>query len=306
MTAPRVAIAPAGARQFLHDAVEAGGGTVVDVGDADALVWAIPTGAAELDEVLATHPALRWVQLPWAGIEPVVHVVRAHRDRVWTCGKGVYAEEVAEHALALALAGMRGLGTYARARSWLGQLGINLLAAPVTIVGGGGITESLLRLLGPFGCDITVVRRHPVPMAGAANVVPASELDDALARAQLAVLALALTPETEGLIDRRRLALLPPGAWLVNVARGKHVLTGDLVDALRDGQLGGAGLDVTEPEPLPDGHPLWDLPNVIITPHTANTFEMAMPVLARRVTENVRRWRAGEPLIGLVDADLGY
>ena len=124
-----------------------------------------------------------WVQLPWAGIEPYVDVVRAHAERTWTCGKGVYAEPVAEHALALALAGLRHLGPYAGARAWGRQAGTNLLGARVTILGGGGITESLLRLLGPFGCDVTVVRRTPAPMAGAARVVGEDGLDDALAGA---------------------------------------------------------------------------------------------------------------------------
>ncbi|MFP4513514.1 MAG: NAD(P)-dependent oxidoreductase, partial [Acidimicrobiales bacterium] len=95
-------------------------------------------------------------------------------------------------------------------------------------------------------------------------------------------------------------------AWLVNVARGRHVVTDDLVAALRDGAIGGAGLDVTDPEPLPPEHPLWSLPNVLITPHVGNTPEMGVPLLAARVTENVRRFAAGEDLLGIVDVDLGY
>jgi phosphoglycerate dehydrogenase-like enzyme len=95
-------------------------------------------------------------------------------------------------------------------------------------------------------------------------------------------------------------------AWLVNVARGRHVVTDDLVKALQAGEIGGAGLDVTEPEPLPEGHPLWSLPNCIITPHVGNTPEMAKPLLAERITANVRRWAQGEPLIGPVDRALGY
>jgi phosphoglycerate dehydrogenase-like enzyme len=233
-------------------------------------------------------------------------VIRAHADRTWTCGKGVYAEPVAEHALALALAGLRGLGHYARAMSWTGQRGHNLLGARVTIVGGGGIAESLLRLLGPFGCDVTVVRRNSRAMAGATRVVGDDQLDDALTGAELVVLALPLLPGTVGLIDRRRLELLAPDACVVNVARGQHVVTADLVGALGDGTLGSAGLDVTDPEPLPDGHPLWALPNAIVTPHTANTYEMALPLLGVRITDNVRRWIAGEPLVGSVDPVAGY
>ena len=94
--------------------------------------------------------------------------------------------------------------------------------------------------------------------------------------------------------------------WLVNVARGKHIVTDELVEALRGGVIGGAGLDVTDPKPLPDDHPLWSVPNCIITPHVANTPKMALPLLAARITENVRRWASSEPLIGLVDPSLGY
>ena len=95
-------------------------------------------------------------------------------------------------------------------------------------------------------------------------------------------------------------------AWLVNVARGRHIVTDDLVEALRDGVIGGAALDVTDPEPLPADHPLWSLPNCIITPHVGNTPEMARPLLAERVTANVRRFAQGAELIGLVDTELGY
>jgi phosphoglycerate dehydrogenase-like enzyme len=136
--------------------------------------------------------------------------------------------------------------------------------------------------------------------------VTPDELDAVILGADALVLALALTPDTDGLVDRRRLDLLAEDAWLVNVARGRHVVTDDLVAALRDGSLGGAGLDVTEPEPLPDGHPLWRLPNVLLTPHVGDTPEMAVPLLGTRVRENVRRWAAGEPLLGPVDPVAGY
>jgi phosphoglycerate dehydrogenase-like enzyme len=301
-----IALAPDGTREWLGPAVEQGGGVVVPAAQADGLVWTDPADPEGLGALLDAHRQISWVQLPWAGIEPYVDVVRAHGDRTWTCGKGVYAEPVAEHALALALAGLRHLGTYAAARTWSRQAGTNLLGAPVVIVGGGGITESLLRLLGPFGCEVTVVRRTPAPMEGAARVVDEAALDDVLRGARLLVLALALTPATEGLLDRRRLELLPPDAWVVNVARGAHIVTDDLVAVLAEGRIGGAALDVTDPEPLPDGHPLWDEPRCIITPHTANTYEMAIPLLTERVRENVRRRLAGEALLGPVDPEAGY
>jgi hypothetical protein len=107
-------------------------------------------------------------------------------------------------------------------------------------------------------------------------------------------------------VDAAALHAMEEHAWLVNVGRGGHVVTDDLVAALRDGTIAGAGLDVTHPEPLPDGHPLWELPNCIITPHTANTLDMVVPQLTERIRENVRRFGAGEPLVGLVDPELGY
>jgi phosphoglycerate dehydrogenase-like enzyme len=302
----RIAVLPAGVQQHLADAVTAGGGALVDADEAVALVWAEAAAAKRLAEVLDEHPGLRWVQLPWAGVEPYVDVIRAHADRIWTCGKGVYAEPVAEHALALVLAGLRGLDRYARATTWTAPRGRNLFGARVTIVGGGGIAAALLPLLQPFRCDVTVVRATPRPMAGADAVVGADRLDEALTGAEVVVLALPLLPASVGLVDRRRLALLAPGACLVNVARGQHVVTEDLVEALRDGTLGSAGLDVTDPEPLPGEHPLWTLPNAIVTPHVGNTPEMGRPLLSLRVTDNVRRWIAGDPLVGLVDPVAGY
>jgi phosphoglycerate dehydrogenase-like enzyme len=288
----------------LADAIVAGGGVVAPLAKAEGLVWASPTDPTQLERVLDDAPNIRWVQLPYAGIERFVHLV--DDDRIWTCGKGIYAEPVAELALTLALAGMRGIGTYARAERWEKPRGKNLLDATVTILGGGGITESLLRLLKPFDCHVTVVRNRVQDMDGADVVVESDRLVDALSGADLVVLALALTPDTEGIISESELALMEPHAWLVNVARGKHIVTADLVDALRDGVIGGAGLDVTDPEPLPEGHPLWSMPNCIITPHVGNTPDMAMPLLSERITANVKRFAHDEPLIGPVYNDLGY
>jgi len=301
-----VALAPAGARGWLADAIAAGGGELVEPDRADVLVWAVPDDAGALGATLEAHPGIRWVQLPWAGIEQQVDVVRAHPDRTWTCGKGVYAEPVAELALTLLLAGLRGLGVYGRATTWSAPLGTNLRGRRVVVAGGGGITESLLRLLVPFACDVTVVRRRPALMPGASRVVGSDELDAAIEGADALVLALALTPATEGLVDRRRLDRMADHGWLVNVARGRHVVTDDLVAALREGAIGGAGLDVTDPEPLPDGHPLWTMPNVLVTPHVGNTPAMAVPLLSGRIAANLRRWAAGEPLLGPVDVTLGY
>jgi phosphoglycerate dehydrogenase-like enzyme len=312
VSSPRCAVLPdddtdearTASLEALRQAVRDGGGTPTDIADADCVVWTDAREAGGLRSLLDTNPQVRWVQLPWAGIEPFVDVL--DHDRLWTCGKGVYAEPVAEHALALALAGMRGIGRYARSTTWSGPVGRNLLGGRVTILGGGEITASLVRLLRPWGAHLTVVRRHPRPMDGVADVVGQDGLLPALDRSDVVVLALALTPETERIVDAEALATMPDHAWLVNVARGQHVDTDALVDALRAGTLGGAALDVTDPEPLPDGHPLWSLPNVIVTPHVGNTPEMGRVLLAARVRDNVQRFAEGRPLLGPVDVELGY
>ena len=306
---PQVAVAPEPAAPWVVQAVVDGGGEIVAPAEAEALVWTSPRGTTDLQEVLAAMPAIRWVQLPWAGVEEfaAAGVFAAAPDVAWTCGKGVYAEPVAEHALALATAGLRHLPDRIRATSWGAQAGLSLYDARVTILGAGGITRCLVDLLTPMRTEVTVVRRDAGrPFDGAARTIGLDRLHDALPDADVVFLALALTAETERVIGAAELAAMAPHAWLVNVARGRHVDTDALVDALRNGTIGGAGLDVTDPEPLPDGHPLWALPNVIITPHTANTQEMAKPLLSARIRENVRRFAVGEPLIGPVDAERGY
>ncbi len=284
----------------------AGGGTVVDPPDAVGVVWTHPTDAEGLRRLLDDHPALEWVQLPWAGVEPYAEVITANGRLTWSCAKGTYREPVAEHAVALLLAGFRQLHHFSRLDTWTGDGGRSLFDRRVTILGGGGIAASVIDLLRPFRLTITVVRNTPIPMDGVQDVVGPGQLHDAIGGADAVILALPLLPETRGLIGAEELALLAPGAWVVNVARGAHVDTDALVVALESGHLGGAALDVTDPEPLPDGHPLWSDPRVIITPHTANTAAMARPLLAARITENVQRFARGRELEGLVSSHLGY
>jgi phosphoglycerate dehydrogenase-like enzyme len=306
VTAPRVAVGPA-PRESACRAIRAGGGepTGVDAA-ADALVWLDPADLDGLREALAVACSARWIQLPVAGVERMATAGVLDPGRTWTSAKGAYAEPVAEHALALALAGLRQLRQRLTARSWGEPAGESLYDEPVTILGGGGIAASLLELLAPFRAAATVVRRSDDPVPGAARTLPQARLHEALAGARVAFLALALTPGTERIIGSAELAAMRPDSWLVNVARGRHVDTDALVAALRGGAIGGAALDVTDPEPLPDGHPLWQLENCIITPHTADTPEMVERLLARRIQENVARFAAGEPLIGLVDPAAGY
>jgi phosphoglycerate dehydrogenase-like enzyme len=301
-----VAVAPEKAA-WAVDAVRQGGGEPVDLDqDPVGLVWTAPGAVEELRAVLRAHPKISWVQLPMAGVERMAEAGVFDHQRQWTSAKGSYAEPVAEHALALLLAGLRHLPERARAHSWGEPAAQTLFDQPVTVVGGGGITLALIRLLEPFRTQVTVVRRSAEPVPGATRTITTEHLHEALAGAQAVVLTLALTPQTRGLIGQEELKLMDQRAWLVNVARGGLIDTEALVGALHSGQIGGAALDVTDPEPLPDGHPLWDLPNCLITPHTADTEQMTEPLLAARITENVKRLISGQELAGRVDPDLGY
>jgi phosphoglycerate dehydrogenase-like enzyme len=284
---------------------DAGGVPAAADAPADALVWLDPADPQGM-RVAADKTGARWVQLPNAGIENFAAAGVLDPATVWTCAKGAYAEPVAEHALMLALAGLRSLPERITARSWGEPAAVSLYDERVTILGGGGITASLLPLLAPFRVEATVVRRSGTAVPGAARTLPTERLAEALPDALVVFVALALTPETVHIIGARELAAMRPGSWLINVARGRHVETGALLAALDSGPIAGAGVDVTDPEPLPDGHPLWSRPNCIITPHTADTWEMIMPLLAERVRVNVAHFAAGEPLEGGVDLAAGY
>ncbi|HTV11403.1 MAG TPA: D-isomer specific 2-hydroxyacid dehydrogenase family protein [Acidimicrobiales bacterium] len=305
---PRILVGPT-PDEVLAGAVRAGGGVIVDGGDVDALVWH-SFHMKDVAEMLAAHPGAKWVQLPMAGVESVVESGVMADPRwagvTWTCAKGSYAKPVAEHALALGLAGLRNFVERARASHWGPPAGTSLYGADVVVLGGGGIARELLSLLAPFQVRATVLRRNSIPVMGAARTVGMGELHSALPAALVVFVALALTPETTGIIGKTELALMGSESWLVNVARGRHVRTADLVEALSARTIGGAALDVTDPEPLPSGHPLWAFPNCLITPHTADTEEMTRPLLALRVRENVELFAAGLPLVGTVDPVAGY
>ncbi|MEA2291993.1 MAG: hypothetical protein QOF17_1013 [Solirubrobacteraceae bacterium] len=303
MPQPVIALHPGHDPHFAA-AVEAGGGRVGGLESAQALVLWQPDLAPKPD-VPALPPGVRWVQLPAAGVEHWLG--RMPDGPVYTSAAGAFAMPVAEHALALMLAGARSLADCARAERWDGAIPARSLeGTTVAIVGAGGIGRALIGLLAPFGVRVLAVTRRGRPVEGAAVTVAADRLDEVLPAADHVVLAAPGTPGTRHQFDAERLARLKPGAWLVNVGRGSLVDTGALVAALESGPLGGAGLDVTDPEPLPDGHPLWRHERVLITPHVASTLEGERRHYAVRVRENVARFAAGEPLLGVVDRDAGY
>lgn len=288
------------------DAIRRGGGVLVPLADAEALVWFDPHQPEVLRDALASAPNVRWVQLPWAGVEPMAAAGMFNDGRIWTCGKGVYGAAVAEHALALTLAGLGRLPELIRATSWSEIRGRSLFDANVTILGAGGIARDFMQLIAPFRCNVIVVRRSNTPMPGATRTLVLADLHEAVAEADVVLVALSLTPETTGIIDSKVFAGMRRTAWLVNVGRGRHVVTDDLVRALDERSIGGAALNVTDPEPLPDAHALWGRDNCIVTPHAPGPLYLGDNELYRRITTNLRKWANDEPLDGQVDPVAGY
>ncbi|MCW2876470.1 MAG: D-isomer specific 2-hydroxyacid dehydrogenase family protein [Sphaerisporangium sp.] len=293
-------------RAALEEAVRSGGGSVVPLAEADGLLWLVPGHPERLQQTLDDHPRVRWVQFPWAGVEKFAASGVFHHPAVFTCAKGSFAGQVGEHALLLTLACLRNVARQARTPRWTPMPPRSLHGRSVTILGAGGIAEELVRLLRPFDCHIKVIRRRPDKVEGANETLPRSALAAALPGTDVLVLALALTAETAHIVGAAELARLPAHAVVVNVARGAHIDTGALVQALEAGRISAAGLDVTDPEPLPEGHPLWSDPRVLITSHCADSPEYVMRMLCERVEHNVLRLRAGLPLDGVIDPAAGY
>lgn len=291
--------------------VEEGGSPVTPLStDTRGLVWLSEKRADELSEILRTHPGIEWVQLPWAGVDgfrELFEGLEHDAAPVFTSAKGSYAEPVAEHALALTLALQREIPSKSRDAQWQrNRTGLSLYGNHVVIVGAGGITTELVRLLTPFRVSITVVRRSDLPFDGADRTVTASELHNVLPTADVVVLAAASTAETRHLVGKAELALMPAHAVLVNIARGPLVDHDALLAALREDRLWGAGLDVTDPEPLPADHPLWSEPRCVVTSHSADTPIMTAHLLGERIRRNVRAFLDGTPFVGLVDTRAGY
>lgn len=289
----------------------AGAVLVDDLAEADAFIChgVAPADFPDLPD------RVKWVQLCQAGIEGFfaegVITAGQEGDRRWSNASGVYGRQVAESAVALLLSVTHMHKKIARAASWSVWRDVDentrwLHGATVAVVGAGGIGRHLIEMLSPFGADVIAVNRTGHPVEGAARTVSIDNLRDAVAAADHTVIAVPLTDETRGLFDADLFSEFRPGATVINVARGPVVVTDDLVAALDSGQLGGAGLDVTDPEPLPDGHPLWNMDNVTITTHSANTRASMDTQLAGPVAENYRAFIAGDRMPTELDPAKGY
>ena len=257
-------------------------------------------------------PRLRWVQGTSAGLGGFLQRTGlADSGLVITTAAGVHGTPLAEFVLLGLLyfaKDMPALRARQAERRWQPHASGQLAGRRALLVGLGGIGRQVARLLSAAGVEVTGVgrsgRSYDVP--GVTSYLPPGRLGEALPEVDALVLACPLTEQTRGLIGRRQLGLMRPGAVLVNVSRGPVVDEDALAGALRSGHLGGAFLDVFTAEPLPAASPLWELPNVVISPHSASTVPAENELLTELFCENLRRWLAGQPLRNVYDAVAGY
>ncbi|MCC7415800.1 MAG: D-2-hydroxyacid dehydrogenase [Acidobacteria bacterium] len=270
-------------------------------------------------DIFPSLARLRWIQAPAAGVGSLLYPEMLASPVILTNARGIRARAIAEHVIGVTIALARHLHTAIRAqvrREWVqDQLegsGANivrsLLGARLGIVGLGAIGREVAPLAAALGMQVTAIRKHatrPAP-PGVEEVLPPEALPDLLARSDVVLLAAPSTRDTRGLIGAREVAQMKPGAFLINVGRGRLIVDEAVAEGLRRGRIGGAALDVFSHEPLDADSPYWDLPNVIVTPHTSGAMEDYWTPLAALFAENLRRFEEGRPLLNLIDKERGY
>lgn len=265
-------------------------------------------GASFPGRLFAAAP-IEWLHTLSAGVEGLLVPEVVNSQVIITNSRGIHATPMCEHVFALILSFARSLPQLYRhqqARVWQRLPVDEVRGKTLGLIGLGAIGGELARVAAAFGMKVLAVRRSPAPVAGVDLVLGPRQLDRLLEEADYVVIALPLTPETHSLIGERELRLMKPTAVLINVSRGEIVDEPALIRALREGWIAGAGLDVFRTEPLPAGSELYDLENVIITPHLAGStphyYRRAMELFG----ENLRRYLAGAPLLNVVDKARGY
>jgi phosphoglycerate dehydrogenase-like enzyme len=265
---------------------------------------------ARVRKLLDAAPKLRWYHSVGAGVEDLIGV-REFRDRgiTLTNNSGPYDIQIAEHALAFILAGAKRLHLYRdqqTRRNWKDHRQDELRGSTLVVYGIGSIGAEIARLGAALGMRVVGVRRRVEPVPGIERIVRPEQLAEVAADADYLAIAAPLTPATRGAVSRDVIGRMKTTAWIVNIARGAIVDEDALVDALREGRLGGAGLDAFSTEPLPADHPLWALENVMISPHSSNSSPRVRERTLALFVENLRRFKASEPLLNRVDFEVGY
>ena len=280
--------------------------------------------ADTFDRILARAPSLRWVHSATAGVERVLTPSSRQRGLVITNARGVFSRPVAEYVMMMILAVSRRLPSLLELqaeRTWQPLEARELRDVTIGIVGLGSLGRAVGALGTAFGCRVVATRRRPEAGANAAEgagdepylgsvmldrVLAPEHLPELLAESDFVVLAAPLTPDTRGLIDDEAIGHMKPGSWVINVARGELVDERALARAVREGRIGGAVLDTFREEPLPPTSSLYDLPNVILTPHTSWSSTRVLDRSVDLFCDNLRRYAAGQGLVNVVDPDAGY
>lgn len=269
------------------------------------------------EEILAAGEQLHWIQVYSAGIDRCVGNPSLHSgDKVMTNAQRIASPALAEHAIAMMMALVRGLDLYHANQlqgTWQRDVGLaggdfmELEGRTALVVGLGGIGTQTAKRAHALGMRVVATRnsRREGPDY-VAYVGLADEMLELARQADVVINTAPLTDATRGMFDAEFFAAMKPSAYFISVGRGASTVTEDLIAALEGGQIAGAGLDVTDPEPLPPGHPLWTAPRVIISPHTAGRSDKGRDRLFMLVAENLRRYAAGEPLLSVVDIERGY
>jgi len=261
-------------------------------------------------EVFAGAPKLKWIQSSAAGLDKILVPELVNRGLVITNASGIHASAVAECAWALTLTIGRCLHTFERQQRdhvWKWGPLYDMFDGTAGIIGLGGIGRQYARVARAFDMRVIAVDPHVREKPDTvAELWPMDRLSDLLRQSDVVLVSCPYTPETRYLINRDGLALMKPTAIIVNIARGGIIDEAALIDALKAGKLAGAGLDVTETEPLPADSPLWDTPNLVISPHCGGISSHRMRKLIEFFCENLRRYQAGQPLLNLVDQRKGY
>lgn len=253
---------------------------------------------------------LKWIQSSAAGLDHCLTPEVIASDIIVTSASGLFANQVAEQTLALLLGLIRSMPVFFRAqekKEYVRRPTSDLHGRTVGIVGLGGNGRRIAEILAAFQTRILATDYFPTHRPPHVEELwPVERLDDLLRESEILILTLPLNEGTRGLIDAKKLALLPKGAIVINVARGQVIVERDLVAALQSGHLAGAGLDVAEVEPLPPESPLWEMPNVLITPHVGAQSRRRLDDTTVLVCENLRRYFSGEPLYNVVEKELGF
>lgn len=264
-------------------------------------------------DFLAAAPDLRWLHTMFAGVERfLIPEVIERRGLTLTNNSGSYDVPIAEYVLGAMLSAAKRFPDYERAQArahWEKELrGAELHGSTLVVLGLGSIGSEVARLACAFGMRVIGVRRRlELPgIAGLAEVIPPERLADAVGQADFLAVTAPLTPATRGLVSRDVIARMKPTAWLVNIARGAIVDEAALLEALEERRIGGATIDAWWTEPLDAASEWWSLPNVVVTPHISHSSQHVRERTLGLFLENLRRWKAREPLLNVVDLRAGY